>query len=69
MNLQERLQQLAQQREQLWIALHETNGAMKILEEQILETQATSEAAQPLDTKALDQELGKMSSKSKAQPT
>ena len=69
MNLQERLQQLEQQREQLWIALHETNGAMKILEEQILETQATSEAAQPLDTKALDQELGKMSSKSKAQPT
>ena len=62
MNLQERLQKLAQQREQLWIALHETNGAMKILEEQILETQATSEAAQPLDTKALDQELGTASS-------
>ena len=52
MNLQERLQQLAQQREQLWIALHETNGAMKILEEQILETQATPEAVQPSDTKA-----------------
>ena len=32
MNLQERLQQLAQQREQLWIAsLHETNGAMKFI--------------------------------------
>ena len=43
MNLQERLQQLAQQREQLWIALHETNGAMKILEQQILETQAAPE--------------------------
>jgi chromosome segregation ATPase len=52
MNLQERLQQLAQQREQLWIALHETNGAMKILEEQILEIQETSESNQPLDTKA-----------------
>ena len=39
MNLQERLQQLAQQREQLAIAIHEVNGAMKILEEQILETQ------------------------------
>jgi chromosome segregation ATPase len=52
MNLQERLQQLAQQREQLWIALHETNGAMKILEQQILEIQETSEANQPLDTKA-----------------
>ena len=52
MNLQERLQQLAQQREQLWIALHETNGAMKILEQQILEIQETSEASQPSDTEA-----------------
>jgi hypothetical protein len=52
MNLQERLQQLAQQREQLWIALHETNGAMKILEQQILETQAKSESNQPSDIKA-----------------
>ena len=52
MNLQERLQQLAQQREQLWIALHETNGAMKILEQQILETQETTEANQPSDTEA-----------------
>ena len=52
MNLQERLQQLAQQREQLWIALHETNGAMKILEQQILEIQETSEASHPLDTEA-----------------
>ena len=52
MNLQERLQQLAQQREQLWIALHETNGAMKILEQQILETQAAPESDQPSDTEA-----------------
>ena len=52
MNLQERLQQLAQQREQLWIALHEINGAMKILEQQILEIQETSEANQPSDTEA-----------------
>ena len=52
MNLQERLQQLAQQREQLWIALHETNGAMKILEQQILETQAAPESTQPSDTAA-----------------
>ena len=50
MNLQERLQQLAQQREQLWIALHETNGAMKILEQQILE--AEPEVNQPSDTEA-----------------
>ena len=50
MNLQEKLQQLAQQREQLWIALHETNGAMKLLEQQILE--AEPEAVQPSDTEA-----------------
>ena len=50
MNLKEKLQQLAQQREQLWIALHETNGAMKILEQQILE--AEPELIQPSDTKA-----------------
>ena len=52
MNLQERLQQLAQQREQVWIALHETNGAMKLLEQQILETQAAPESTQPSDTAA-----------------
>ena len=52
MNLQERLQQLAQQREQLFVALHEVNGAMKILEEQILETQATPEENQPSEIKA-----------------
>ena len=66
MNLQERLQQLAQQREQLWIALHETNGAMKILEQQILETQAVPESTQPSGTKASTQESEKVSSKSKA---
>ena len=52
MNLQERLQQLAKQREQLFIALHEVNGAMKILEEQILEIQATPEENQPSDKEA-----------------
>ena len=52
MNLQERLQQLAQQREQFWIALHEVNGAMKILEEQILETQEKPSEVQPLKTEA-----------------
>ena len=56
MNLQERLQQLAQQREQLFVALHEVNGAMKILEEQILETQATPESNQPSDKEALTQQ-------------
>ena len=66
MNLQERLQQLAQQREQLWIALHETNGAMKLLEQQILETQAVPESTQPSDPEALSQESKTMSSKLKA---
>ena len=52
MNLQERLQQLAIERQNLTIALHEVNGAMKILEQQILEIQATTEASQPSDTEA-----------------
>ena len=52
MNLQERLQQLAFERQNLTIALHEVNGAMKILEQQILEIQETSEANQPSDTEA-----------------
>ena len=52
MNLQERLQQLALERQNLTIALHEINGAMKLLEQQILETQATPEAVQPSDTEA-----------------
>jgi len=35
MNLQEKLTQLAVEREQLVVALHETTGAMKILQQQI----------------------------------
>ena len=66
MNLQERLQQLAVERQNLIIALHEVNGAMKILEQQILEIQETSEAIQPSDTKASTQEPKIESSKSKA---
>ena len=50
MNLQERLQQLAQERQNLQIAMIEITGAMKILEQQILE--AEPEANQPSDTKA-----------------
>ena len=55
MNLQEKLQQLAIERQNLTIALHEINGAMKLLEQQILETQETPEASQPSDTKASTQ--------------
>ena len=61
MNLKEKLQQLAQQREQLWIALHETNGAMKILELQILETEP--EPNQQLNIKEQDQQSKKAPSR------
>ena len=64
MNLKEKLQQLAQQREQLWVALHETNGAMKILEQQILETEP--ELNQPSDIEASKQPEETGSSKLKA---
>ena len=50
MNLQERLQQLAVERQNLTIALHEINGAMKILEQQILA--AEPESNQQSDTEA-----------------
>ena len=56
MNLQEKLQQLALERQNLTIALHEINGAMKLLEQQILETQETPEASQPSDTEASTQQ-------------
>ena len=55
MNLQEKLRQLAIERQNLTIALHEINGAMKLLEQQILETQETPEASQPSDTEASTQ--------------
>ena len=50
MNLQEKLQQLAQERQNLQVAMIEITGAMKILEQQILE--AEPESNQPSDTKA-----------------
>ena len=52
MNLKEKLQQLAIERQNLQIALYEVSGAMKILEQQILETQAVPESTQPSDTEA-----------------
>ena len=64
MNLKEKLQQLALERQNLTVALYEISGAMKILEQQILE--AEPESVQPSDTKALAQESEKVSSKSKA---
>ena len=64
MNLKEKLQQLAIERQNLQIALYEVSGAMKILEQQILE--AEPESTQPLDKGASTQESKTLSSKSKA---
>ena len=64
MNLKDKLQQLALERQNLQIALYEINGAMKILEQQILE--AEPESNQPLNTEASTQESKAESSKSKA---
>ena len=50
MNLKEKLQQLAQERQNLQIAMIEITGALKILEQQILE--AEPEVNQPSDTEA-----------------
>jgi len=50
MNLKEKLQQLAIERQNLQIALYEVSGAMKILEQQILE--AEPEVNQPSDIEA-----------------
>ena len=52
MNLKDKLQQLALERQNLQIAIYEVNGAMKILEQQILEIQETSEAVQQSDKEA-----------------
>ena len=64
MNLKEKLQQLASERENLIITLHQINGAMKLLEQQILE--AEPESSQPSNTEASNQESKAVSSKSKA---
>ena len=64
MNLKEKLQELAQERQNLQVAMIEITGAMKILEQQILE--AEPESSQPSDTKASSQESETVSSKSKA---
>ena len=50
MNLKQKLQQLALERQNLQVAMIEITGAMKILEQKILE--AEPEANQPSDTEA-----------------
>ena len=57
MNFKENLQQLAQERQNLQVAIIEITGAMKILEQQILE--AEPESTQPSGTKELGQESEK----------
>ena len=64
MNLKEKLQELAIERQNLTVALYEVSGAMKILEQQILE--AEPESNPPSDTKASKQPEETGSSKLKA---
>ena len=64
MNLKEKLQQLAVERQNLQIALYEVSGAMKILEQQILE--AEPELNQQSNKEASNQESETGLSKSKA---
>ena len=54
MNLKEKLQELAQERQNLQVAMIEVTGAMKILEQQILE--AEPESNQPSDIEASTQQ-------------
>ena len=64
MNLKEKLQQLAVERQNLQVAMIEITGAMKILEQQIHE--AEPEPSQQSDTVEQDQVSKTVSSKSKA---
>ena len=64
MNLKEKLQELAIERQNLQIALYEVSGAMKILEQQILE--AEPELIQPSNKEASEQPEETGLSKSKA---
>ena len=64
MNLKEKLQQLAVERQNLQVAMIEITGAMKILEQQILE--AEPDPSQQSDTVEQDQVSKIVSSKSKA---
>ena len=59
MNLKEKLQQLASERENLIVTLHQINGAMKLLEQQILESQEKPEASQPSNKEASNPPKGK----------
>ena len=64
MNFKQKLQQLASEREKLIISLHQINGAMKLLEQQILETEP--ESNQPSSTEVITQQSKAKLLKSKA---
>jgi hypothetical protein len=64
--LQETKQHLLLEKEKQLANLYEINGALKLLDQQIFETQAVPESSQPSDTEASGQELKIESSKSKA---
>lgn len=69
MNLQklkQTKQQLLLEKEKQLANLYEITGALKLLDQQIFETQAELESNQPSDIKASTLEQGKMSSKLKA---
>tara|TARA_R100000353_G_scaffold126157_1_gene89571 strand:- start:559 stop:753 length:195 start_codon:yes stop_codon:yes gene_type:complete len=54
MDYKAKLQQLALERQNLQIAIYEINGAMKLLEQQILETEP--ESNQPSSTEVITQQ-------------
>ena len=64
--LQETKQHLLLEKEKQLANLYEITGALKLLDQQIFESQAESESNQPSDIKASTPEQGKMSSKLKA---
>jgi hypothetical protein len=64
--LQETKQHLLLEKEKQLANLYEITGALKLLDQLIVESQAEHELSQQLDTKASNQQLEKMSSKSKA---
>ena len=64
--LQETKQKLLLEKEKQLANLYEITGALKLLDQQIFETQAELESNQPSDIKASTLEQGKMSSKLKA---
>ena len=64
--LQETKQHLLLEKEKQLANLYEITGALKLLDQQIFETQAELESNQPSDIEASTPEQGKMSSKLKA---